>query len=189
MQTTLIGQTTLTARPSATKKIVAFILSFIVVMVILSSLNSQETINTISNNSPANLPEYQRYAAPSAKEFGLFKATTTKDIVVRHISTKKVEKKNRYFFSVKNNEKTPVEKVYTTIELYTQKTNALINNRFSSDIIESGVASTVYLEARTSPDPVAMGGNNISSFKYAVYDGNGYLIATGGGEIPPEIIE
>lgn len=189
MQSTLAGQTAIAAQPSKLKKVAAFIFSFIVALVIITSALGSDSKS--APTSPADLSEYERYARPSAEGFGAFKATTTRDFEIKHVSTKLVEGKYRYFFSSKNLSSTDIPEVHIVLEVYRKDGKAIMFSQHdSSEKVAAGNVSTLFLDAKTGPDPATMGTeNNVRSFKYAVYDAAGYLLSTGSGEISPEVLE
>ena len=94
------------------------------------------------------------------------------NVVVTSQIVKKVEGKYRYFFDIRNNDKTPFEGS-VSITLYNDLSdNSLAGETFKTNrAIESGLGTSQYADANTGPTSVH-GSNGISKFKYKVKKGD-----------------
>lgn len=134
----------------------------IVIILVIMGIASSQSNNSVNTNTKTNLVNQETKTEETKKEAEKMKVEVTSQIV------KKVDKKYRYFFDIRNNDTKPFEgKV--SITLYNEKqTTALGGETFNTkQPMQPTIGNSVNFDIHTGPTS-QHGEYGITKFKYSV---------------------
>lgn len=143
--------------------------------------DSSNTGNTISQPETATTNALTSAETPVQVE--------QKNINVTSQTVKLIDKKYRYFFDIRNNDKEPFAG-NVRIELVQADGNVIGREDFTSTkAIDVGIGNSVFFDINTGPEPYFEQKYAVTGYKYSV-TANEQIVASGTGKITvPEIME